>query len=82
MSRRVPFNVRGIALVASAHLVDDLYQGIVPALLPFFVAERQYSYAAISGITLASTVLSSVAQPLFGIWADRRSRRWKLIMAS
>ncbi len=78
VSRRVPFNVRGIALVASAHLVDDLYQGIVPALLPFFVAERQYSYAAISGITLASTVLSSVAQPLFGIWADRRSRRWMI----
>jgi FSR family fosmidomycin resistance protein-like MFS transporter len=78
VSRRVPFNVRGVALVASAHLVDDLYQGIVPAMLPFFVAERQYSYAAISGITLASTVLSSVAQPLFGVWADRRSRRWMI----
>lgn len=73
---KVPFNVRGIALVASAHVVDDIYQGVVPALLPFFVAERHYSYAAISGITLAATVLSSVAQPLFGIWADKRSRRW------
>lgn len=75
---RVPFNVHGIALVASSHLVDDLYQGIVPALLPFFVAERQYSYAAISGITLAANVLSSVAQPLFGYWADTRSRRWMI----
>jgi FSR family fosmidomycin resistance protein-like MFS transporter len=75
-STRVPFNVRGIALVASSHVVDDLYQGIVPALLPFFVAERQYSYAAISGITLAATVLSSVAQPLFGVWTDKRARRW------
>jgi FSR family fosmidomycin resistance protein-like MFS transporter len=75
---RIPFNVRGIALVASSHVVDDIYQGIVPALLPFFVAERHYSYAAISGITLAATVLSSVAQPLFGIWADQRSRRWMI----
>jgi FSR family fosmidomycin resistance protein-like MFS transporter len=75
-STRVPFNVRGIALVASSHVVDDLYQGIVPALLPFFVAERQYSYAAISGITLAATVLTSVAQPLFGVWTDKRARRW------
>jgi FSR family fosmidomycin resistance protein-like MFS transporter len=74
----VPFNVRGIALVASSHVVDDLYQGIVPALLPFFVAERQYSYAAISGITLAATVLSSVAQPLFGVWTDKRARRWMI----
>lgn len=70
--------MRGIALVSLAHVVDDTYQGIVPALLPFFVAERQYSYAAISGITLAATVLSSVAQPLFGIWTDRRSRRWMI----
>lgn len=75
---RIPFNVRGIALVSSSHVVDDIYQGIVPALLPFFVAERQYSYAAISGITLAATVLSSVAQPLFGVWADKRSRRWMI----
>lgn len=78
MNRRIPFNVPGIALISSAHVVDDIYQGIVPALLPFLVAERHYSYAAISGITLAATVLSSVAQPVFGIWADQRSRRWMI----
>src|SRR5699024_8428537 len=43
---------------------------------PFLVAERHYSYAAVSGLTLAATVLSSVAQPAFGIWTDRRARRW------
>lgn len=74
----MPFNVRGVSLVAVAHLVDDLYQGVVPALLPFFVAERHYSYAAVSGLTLAATVLSSVAQPLFGVWVDKRSRRWMI----
>ncbi len=68
----------GVALVSASHVMDDLYQGVVPALLPFLVAERQYSYAAISGITLAATVLSSVAQPAFGVWADRRSRRWMI----
>ena len=71
-------NRRGIALVSAAHVADDIYQGIVPALLPFLVAERHYSYAAISGITLAATVLSSVAQPLFGVWADKRSRHWMI----
>jgi len=70
--------VPGVALVSASHVMDDLYQGVVPALLPFLVAERQYSYAAISGITLAATVLSSVAQPAFGVWADRRSRRWMI----
>lgn len=71
-------NRRGIALISSAHVVNDAYQGVVPALLPFLVAERHYSYAAVSGLTLAATLLSSVAQPLFGWWTDRRPRRWMI----
>jgi len=74
--QKTPVNVRGVALVSSAHVVDDFYQGVIPALLPFLVSQRNYSYAAISGITLAATVLSSVAQPAFGVLADRGSRRW------
>ena len=71
-------NRRGIALISSAHVVNDAYQGVVPALLPFLVAERHYSYAAVSGLTLAATLLSSIAQPLFGWWTDRRPRRWMI----
>jgi FSR family fosmidomycin resistance protein-like MFS transporter len=55
---------------------DDIYQGMVPALLPFLVIERHYTFAAVSGLTLAATVLSSVAQPAFGWLTDRRPRRW------
>ncbi|MEX1078565.1 MAG: MFS transporter [Homoserinimonas sp.] len=73
-ARRV--NRRGIVLMASAHVFDDFYQGVVPALLPFLVAERHYSYAAIAGLTLAANLLSSVVQPAFGWWGDRRPRRW------
>lgn len=71
-------NRRGVALLSSAHLVDDLYQGAVPALLPFLVAERHYTYAAVAGLTLAATVLSSVTQPAFGWWTDRSPRRWMI----
>ncbi|HSF27245.1 MAG TPA: MFS transporter [Actinomycetes bacterium] len=71
-------NKRGVALMSGAHAVDDLYQGAVPALLPFLVAERHYTYAAVAGLTLAATVLSSVAQPLFGWWTDRGARRWMI----
>ncbi|MHA6667254.1 MFS transporter [Homoserinimonas sp. A447] len=73
-ARRV--NRRGVALLASAHVFDDFYQGVVPALLPFLVAERHYSYAAVAGLVLAANVLSSVVQPAFGWWGDRRPRRW------
>ena len=62
--------------MASSHMIDDFYQGVVPALLPFLVAERHYSYAAVAGLTLAANLLSSVAQPAFGWWGDRKPRRW------
>lgn len=60
----------------AGHAVDDLYQGAVPALLPFFVAARHWDYAAASGITVAATVLSSVIQPVFGFLGDRRHMPW------
>jgi MFS transporter, FSR family, fosmidomycin resistance protein len=65
-----------MAVMTVGHAVDDLYQGAVPALIPFLVAERQYGYAAAAGITLAATLLSSVAQPVFGVLTDRRRRPW------
>ena len=64
--------------MSAAHVVDDVYQGVVPAMLPFFVLERHYSFAAVAGLTLAATVLSSVAQPFFGWWTDRQPRRWMI----
>jgi FSR family fosmidomycin resistance protein-like MFS transporter len=60
----------------SAHAVDDLYQGLVPAAIPFFVLERHYSYSAASGLALAATVGSAVPQLLIGLIADRRPVRW------
>ncbi|HVR53130.1 MAG TPA: MFS transporter [Pseudorhodoferax sp.] len=65
-----------LGLLSGTHAVNDLYQGLVPALLPFMVAERGYSYAAASGLVLAATGLSSVVQPLFGWYADRAPRPW------
>lgn len=56
----------------------DVYQGAVAALVPFLVAERGYGYAAVSGVVLAASLLSSVAQPLFGAVTDRWPLPWLL----
>lgn len=60
----------------TAHAIDDLYQGLVPAAIPFFVLERHYSYAAASGLALAATFGSAVPQLPIGLLADRRPLRW------
>jgi FSR family fosmidomycin resistance protein-like MFS transporter len=64
------------AVLVAGHAINDLYQGAVPALVPFMVAGRHYGFVAASGITLAATLLSSVAQPLFGLLTDRRPLPW------
>lgn len=69
---------KSIALLAIGHGCVDVYQGAVAALVPFFVAERAYGYAAASGIVLAVSLLSSVAQPLFGALTDRCAMPWLL----
>jgi FSR family fosmidomycin resistance protein-like MFS transporter len=68
----------GVTLLTIGHTVDDIYQGAVPALLPFLVAERHYSYAAASGLVLAGNLFSSIAQPAFGALTDR-FRLWWLV---
>ena len=65
-----------LALLAATHTIDDLYQGSVPALLPFLAIERHYTYAGLTGITLAATFLSSAVQPAFGVLTDRRRQGW------
>jgi len=63
-------------LLGTGHAVDDIYQGAVPALIPFLVAARHWDYLAASGITLAAGGLSSVLQPVFGMLTDRRRFPW------
>ncbi len=66
-----------LAFLTCTHVVDDLYQGAVPALLPFLAIERHYSYTGLTGITLAATFLASVVQPGFGALTDRyRNLGW------
>lgn len=69
---------KSIILLSIGHACVDVYQGAVAALVPFFIAEREYTYAAASGIVLAASLLSSVAQPLFGVLTDRWSMPWLL----
>ena len=65
-------------LLASGHLGTDFASGALPALLPFLVHRFDLSYTLAALLMLASTVSSSVVQPLFGLWSDRRGAIWLL----
>lgn len=67
-----------ITLLSVGHACVDIYQGAVAALVPFLIDERAYPYVVASGIVPAASLLSSVAQPVFGALTDRWAMPWLL----
>lgn len=63
---------RAMSVLSAGHLFTDLNQGAVAALVPFFVSERGLSLAAAGSLVLAATLSSSIVQPLFGLFSDKK----------
>ena len=64
--------------LAAGHLGTDFANGALPALLPFLTDRFSLSYTLAAVLMLASTASSSLVQPLFGLWSDRRGAIWLL----
>ena len=75
---RVRPHTKLIALLSLGHLVIDLNQGALPAVLPFLKSAHGLSYAQAAMIVLVANLTSSIIQPLFGYLADQTVRRWIL----
>jgi MFS transporter, FSR family, fosmidomycin resistance protein len=75
---RVRPNLRLIGLLALGHLVVDVNQGALSAVLPFVKAAHGLSYAQVGTLVFVSMITSSIVQPVFGYLADRSARRWLL----
>jgi len=67
---------RALAVLSLGHLCIDLCQAVLPAVLPVLFVERHLSYTSAGGLILASTIASSVIQPLFGHLTDRSPAPW------
>jgi len=67
-----------MAALSAGHCATDFANGALPALLPFMVDRFSLSYTLAAVVMLASTAASSLVQPLFGAWSDRRGVIWLL----
>src|SRR5437867_8119106 len=67
-----------MAALSFGHLATDFASGALPALLPFLVSKYDLSYTLAAVVMLVSTLSSSIVQPFFGLWSDRRGAFWLL----
>ena len=67
-----------MAALSAGHCATDFANGALPALLPFFVDRFHLSYTLAATVMLASAASSSLIQPLFGAWSDKRGAIWLL----
>ena len=67
-------NSRGflLALLSLGHFSTDFVQGALPALLPFLKEKFSLSYTVAGMLLMAAHLSSSVIQPFFGYFTDRR----------
>jgi MFS transporter, FSR family, fosmidomycin resistance protein len=75
---RAELDKRAMAALSAGHLATDFANGALPALLPFMVDRFDLSYTLAAALMLASAASSSLIQPLFGAWSDRRGALWLL----
>ena len=58
--------------------MTDIYQGALPAALPFLKDKLGLTYTTAGFILIASNLASSVVQPIFGYYSDRKEKPFLL----
>ncbi len=65
-----------------AHLCNDAFQSVIPAVYPILKENLVLSFAQIGLITLVYQICASVFQPVFGVVFDKRPSIWYLPLSS
>jgi FSR family fosmidomycin resistance protein-like MFS transporter len=77
-SRPNTFNLKILVLLSFGHLVTDIYQGALPAILPFLKDKLALSYTMAGVLLMAANFTSSILQPVFGHFSDKKEKAWLL----
>jgi len=74
-------NKKVLGILSVGHLITDINQGALPVLLPFFKEALSLSYTMAGIILMFGNLTSSVIQPAFGYFSDKRPIGWLLPLA-
>ncbi len=74
------FNLKVLLILSLGHLVVDIYQGALPATLPFLKDKLGLSYTMAGIIMMTANFTSSILQPVFGYFSDKKAMAYLLPM--
>lgn len=68
------FNLKVLLLLSFGHLTVDIYQGALPAILPFLKEKLSLTYTMAGFVLVMANFASSILQPLFGFYSDKKEK--------
>ncbi|MDR1701697.1 MAG: MFS transporter [Sporomusaceae bacterium] len=72
LNNKKSFVSKTLIILALAHFINDLSQGAIPVLLPIFKEAFALTYTQVGVIVFMMNFTSSIIQPLFGYFADKK----------
>lgn len=67
--------------VSFAHLLNDLIQGVLPAVYPLLKEEHNLDYGQIGLITFVYQMSASIFQPMVGAYTDKHSNPYSQVLS-
>ena len=66
---------RALMTMMLGHFTVDMYSGVIPLLYPLLTDKFDLNLSTVGLVSLAYSGMSSITQPLFGMFADRKGTR-------
>lgn len=69
-----------LLMVSLGHLLNDMFQAVIPAIYPMIKESLGLSFMQIGAITLTNQITSSLLQPMVGYFSDKHPRPYGLVI--
>ena len=69
-----------LVMVSMGHLLNDMFQAVIPAIYPMIKESLGLSFMQIGAITLTNQITSSLLQPMVGYFSDKHPRPYGLVV--
>ena len=67
-----------LLMVSLGHLLNDMFQAVIPAIYPIIKESLGLSFMQIGAITLTNQITASLLQPMVGYFSDKHPRPYGL----